>query len=63
MQWWIPQDSWQWDQVSNWQDDVQTPVIYDLSAGAHQLFIRSREHDSRLDVIEITNDLSYVPGP
>ena len=61
--WWsIPHDEWQWDQVSHWNGSETVLMTYDLLAGGHQLLVRTREHGSRLDVIEITDDLSYVPG-
>ena len=62
-EWWIPHDSWQWDQISHWHDEVKTPQTYALTIGIHHLRVRTREHGARLDVVEITNDLSYIPGP
>ena len=61
--WWsIPHNEWQWDQVSHWNGSETVIMTYYLTAGSHSLRIRTREHGSRLDVIEITDDLSYVPG-
>ncbi|MBN1286999.1 MAG: PKD domain-containing protein [Anaerolineae bacterium] len=52
-----------WDRVMN-QDIGQDPVIIELTAGTHSLAFRTREDGVKIDVIDITNELSssYVPG-
>ena len=59
--WAIPHDRWQWDLVDNLVGGTTVPITYSLSAGRHQLRVRTREHGSRLDVVDITNDLGFQP--
>lgn len=56
----LPPEGWTWDRVAD--RDGADPVVYTLSAGDHAFRFRTREDGSRLDVIEITNDIGYVPS-
>ena len=51
--WGIPHDTWKWDEVTHWNGTTAEKVIYYLKAGAHWLRIRTREHGSRLDVVQV----------
>ena len=51
--------SWVWDQVNNRRGD--DPEIYYLDAGRHTLAVKQRETGTKLDMILITDDLTYVP--
>ena len=66
--WTIPlSNNWQWDAVNHWGSGEEfnpeiDPVIFNLSAGDHILKIKQREDNIKLDILIITNDMSYTPG-
>ncbi|MDQ3256617.1 MAG: hypothetical protein M3R15_22465, partial [Acidobacteriota bacterium] len=59
-------DAWQWTRVNGRANEniplTLNPRIFQLSAGAHQIVFRTREADTKLDRLIITNDLSFIPG-
>ena len=59
-QWGIPHERWRWGRVSHWDGSTSVPQTYTLGAGTHTLRIKTREHGSRLDLIEITDDLGQI---
>jgi parallel beta-helix repeat protein len=59
-------EEWHWDMVNDWgngtEDNPETdPVFFSLSPGNHTLRIKQREDGTKLDVLVITNNLSYIP--
>ena len=55
---------WSWDAVSSREpntDLVTDPILFNLTAGNHTLYIRNREDNTQLDALLMTNDLSYKP--
>lgn len=50
---------WAWDAVHVPGQEVQP---FALAAGEHTVRFRAREKNTRLDVVVVTNDTSYVPG-
>jgi len=58
--------AWKWDKISlrgegTFDNPQFDPKTFSFTAGLHTLEIKSREADTYLDKILITNDLSYVP--
>ena len=62
----ISVSGWEWDEISrrgngSGANPQVNPIIFNLSAGNHTLRIRTRDDDTRLDKILITNNLNFVP--
>jgi hypothetical protein len=60
---WGPQPSgdWTWQQVTHWNGQSNVPQTYDLAAGDHSVRFGFHENESRLDMVEITNEPGYNP--
>lgn len=62
----ISVSGWEWDEISRRGNGSGAapqvdPVIFNLSPGIHTLRIRTRDDDTRLDKILITNNLNFMP--
>ncbi len=62
-----PKPNWQWVNISKRGSgsDVspQYPIYYnDFGVGKHSIYIHSREEQTKLRKLIVTNDLNYVPG-
>lgn len=60
---WSP--NWQWTKVNGRQGGVPltlNPRTFSLSAGSHTIKFRTREANSTLDRLLLTNDLAFVPA-
>jgi len=56
--WYISRGSWQWERVTA----TGALKSWYLSAGPHTIRIRTREDGAKLDVIEVVDSRSYIPG-
>lgn len=53
-------DEWTWAAVR--EEDADTPQLYLLEAGRHELRFGAREDGAGLDRVVVTSDLAEVPG-
>jgi len=61
----IPQAAWMWTRVNRRAPTPQFSVVtrvFNLAAGQHTIVFRSREPNTPLDKLIVTNDPNYVPS-
>jgi hypothetical protein len=53
---------WSWDQVNRYANGVRTdPALFSLPPGRHILRFRAAESGGKIDMVLLTDDLSYMP--
>jgi hypothetical protein len=51
--------SWTWDLINSYA--AADPLVFELSAGTHNLSLMQREDGTKIDKLIITSDANYVP--